>query len=830
MLLAASSAPAVTSVGPVNGATGVAISSNVIADFSQVMNSTTITTSTFTLKTSTGAAVAGTVLVPQIGTSASFTPTANLAYSTKYTATLTTGIKNQSGTPLAANYTWSFTTVAAPPAPAVTSTSPAKGATGVSITQVVSATFNVPMNAATINSGSFTLTAAGGATITGGVGYTATGSVATFLPSSSLKYSTTYTAKILAGVQSVAGTSMASAYSWTFTTAAPPPAPTVTSTSPAKSATGVPTSQVVTATFSTAMNPATISASTFTLTAPGGAAVAGAVSCNSTCSVASFTPSANLLNGTMYTATVTSGAQNAAGTAMASNYTWTFTTVPPPAPTVVSTSPLKGAGTASISQGITATFSQPMNASTFTSSTFYMVISTGAAVKGTLSLSSDGFTETFSPSANLSYNSSYTVTITTGVKSAAGVAMAAKYTWSFNTGPAPLNPAVIDFGSSLQTIRGFGGSSAWISNFTSSKADTLFGNANNQQMGLSLLRVRIDPGGSSNWGQELNNAQLAIARGASVFATPWSPPASMKTGSAGAPYNGNGSNPLNGGSLETQHYADYANYLESFVTYMAKGGVNLYGISMQNEPEENVDYESCIWTPSQMDTWVAQDSSVLTTKLIMPESATFNPAFADVALNDANAVGKIAIIGGHQYGGPPAAFPLAQNLGKDLWMTEHYIQTSGIQGALALAQEIHESLTVGNYNAYVYWWIEDTAAEGYPWGLMDANANITQFGYAMAQFSKFVRPGYMRSTATNNPNPLVFVSAYKGNGHFVIVALNMGTTAVNQPFTVENQSLTTLMPFQTSASENLKQLSPISVSSGTFTYLLPAQSITTLVQ
>ena len=65
---------------------------------------------------------------------------------------------------------------------------------------------------------------------------------------------------------------------------------------------------------------------------------------------------------------------------------------------------------------------------------------------------------------------------------------------------------------------------------------------------------------------------------------------------------------------------------------------------MQNEPEENVTYESCVWTPQQMDTWVAGNASTITsdpysTKLIMPESDNFNPVDAATALNDTNAQG-----------------------------------------------------------------------------------------------------------------------------------------------------------------------------------------------
>src|SRR5206468_3294091 len=120
-------------------------------------------------------------------------------------------------------------------------------------------------------------------------------------------------------------------------------------------------------------------------------------------------------------------------------------------------------------------------------------------------------------------------------------------------------------------------------------------------------------------------------------------------------------------------------------------------------------YESCLWTAAQMDAWVANYSSVLTTKLIMPESLGFISSMSDAALDDPNAVSKIAIVGGHLYGHQPYNYTKASTLGKDLWMTEHTVDlathgasTQTMADALAAAVEVHNSMTVGQYNAYVY--------------------------------------------------------------------------------------------------------------------------------
>lgn len=110
--------------------------------------------------------------------------------------------------------------------------------------------------------------------------------------------------------------------------AVPGGAPTITATSPVHAAAGVARNPSVTATFSEAMNAATLNATTFTLRA-GAVAVAGVVSYSGT--TATFNPNAALAPNTLYTAVISTGAMDAAGTALAAARTWTFTTVATPA-------------------------------------------------------------------------------------------------------------------------------------------------------------------------------------------------------------------------------------------------------------------------------------------------------------------------------------------------------------------------------------------------------------------------------------------------------------------------------------------------------------------
>jgi hypothetical protein len=428
-----SSPPAVISTIPANGAPNVPIAQVLSATFSESMSPASISASTFTVTGTGGAAVAGTVTYS--GVTATFTPAASLAYGTVYTATITTGATNSAGTPLPANYVWSFTTITPPPL--VVSTVPANGATGVSLTQVLGATFNEAMNCTTLTTTTFTVTGPGAIAVAGTVG--CAGSGATFAPTASLLVNTVYTATITTGASDLAGTALAGNYVWTFRTVPVTSAPTVISTVPVNLATGVPTNQALSATFSVAMNAATINATTFTVSGPGGVAVTGVVAYIPAGTTATFIPAASLAPSTLYTATITTGATDLEGTALAANYVWTFTTaasstgVPP---TVISTIPSDTAKNVPLNQIVSATFSKEMNPATINSTTFSLTGPGATAVPGLVAYAAVGDTLTFTPTSNLAPNTLYTATITTGAQDLAGTGLASNYMWTFTTGAA----------------------------------------------------------------------------------------------------------------------------------------------------------------------------------------------------------------------------------------------------------------------------------------------------------------------------------------------------------------------------------------------------------
>ncbi len=387
-----------------------------------------------------------------------------------------------------------------------------------------------------------------------------------------------------------------------------------------------------------------------------------------------------------------------------------------------------------------------------------------------------------------------------------------------NTGNASDGDANIDLDTEHQNISGYGGINVpgWIDDLTAEQADTAFGNGSGQ-IGMSLLRVRI-PYDAAEFELEVPTAVRAVSHGAKVFATPWTPPASMKS-----------NNDIVGGSLEPASYADYANHLLSFRDFMEENGVELEAISVQNEPDIDVDYESCDWNGSQFVSFLtAHGSKFGNTKVIVAESFNFNRSMTDQILNNGAAEAQVDIIGGHIYGGGLSDYPLARNKGKEIWMTEHYTDSSANSanswpGSLSVGKEIHDVMAA-NMSAYVWWYIRRS------YGLLTEDGKVSKRGYLMAQYSKFVRPGFRRIGATKPSASQVYVTAYKDDaGKVVVVAVNMSGSAQNIDIDVYNGCVASFAKYTTSGSKNVANDGTVTVTDNKASVSLDAQSVTTFV-
>jgi glucuronoarabinoxylan endo-1,4-beta-xylanase len=369
--------------------------------------------------------------------------------------------------------------------------------------------------------------------------------------------------------------------------------------------------------------------------------------------------------------------------------------------------------------------------------------------------------------------------------------------------------ACIDFTDLSQEIDGFGASSAGHGMLATAELDAAFKNDTTKQLGLSILRVEIDVGGESAWGNERSNATNAKARGAKfVLATPWSPPASMKT-----------NNNTVAGELNPGSYADYATYLKSYATYM---GSNVDIISVQNEPNIKVEYVSCSWNSTQMFNFVKNNVQNVGVPIMIPETSYPDTGYSDPVLNDATAVTHISYIGMHLYGGQIKPYTLATQKQKHVWMTEHFFDPEDIANMMNSAREIMECLNA-QMNGYVWWYLRTPNCN-----LITSSGGITNKGYVMGQFSKFVRPGAFRVNTTYQIQNNVNVQAFAGDKNAIIV-LNRGTSSVTQSFTIVSGSFANVKRYTTSNSKKLADDGAVTLTNSSFTATLDPQSVTTFV-
>ncbi|MBV5284422.1 MAG: DUF3494 domain-containing protein [Paludibacter sp.] len=213
--------------------------------------------------------------------------------------------------------------------------------------------------------------------------------------------------------------------------------PTVISTNPGNTVTDVAPNQSITATFSTAMDAATLTSLTFTVSGPGSTPVAGVVTY--TGKIATFNPTSDLNTTVLYTATITIGAKNVAGTALSANHVWTFTTGvtnDTTRPDVNATNPDNNVTGVAINQSIAAIFSEAVDPATVNTTTFSLT--DGITPVGGV-VSYIGTTAVFNPTNNLSADTNYTATITTAVQDLSGNAMLANKVWIFKTGSTIAN-------------------------------------------------------------------------------------------------------------------------------------------------------------------------------------------------------------------------------------------------------------------------------------------------------------------------------------------------------------------------------------------------------
>jgi len=377
-------------------------------------------------------------------------------------------------------------------------------------------------------------------------------------------------------------------------------------------------------------------------------------------------------------------------------------------------------------------------------------------------------------------------------------------------------------------------------------------------IGLTIVRNeiyawKIQPTPDTwDWTQDNDQVWLmrqAKARGATNFwSAVWSPPLWMKSNGI----------LTNGGSLLVQYSPTYADFLTRYVReYKTRFDLDITAVSISNEPEVKQSYQSTSWTGEEMRDFIrdhlgpAFRRAGLPTQLIVPETSVWGdlPKWGDVILADPEARSFVSIVATHQYDQsytgsepqfPPAtpepAYPAAKLHGKEFWQTEvSFIggkPDPGIGWGLGTALLIHNAMIGGEVNAWIWWVFLNDWKDNE--GLTDLAGNsfiVNKRLWALGNYSRFVRPGWVMIGATSNPKTNVFVSAFKdpSGRKFAVVAINNTDAAVTLQTHFDGFSCASLTPWVTDSTRDLAKLAPIHADSSGCSLTLRAKSVTTFV-
>jgi glucuronoarabinoxylan endo-1,4-beta-xylanase len=174
--------------------------------------------------------------------------------------------------------------------------------------------------------------------------------------------------------------------------------------------------------------------------------------------------------------------------------------------------------------------------------------------------------------------------------------------------------------------------------------------------------------------------------------------------------------------------------------------------------------------------------------------------------------------------------------GKELWETE--ISDPGdvdgppMDSGLRVARMMHDHLTIASVSAWHYWWIVPRL-DGPPStsAILDQEFQLTRRAYVMGQYSKFVRPGFVRVDSTDTTKTGTYASAYLDptSRRFALVVVNERRSVVEQEIEFEGGSVTEVVPWSTSEEATLEEGRSVDADGDSLTIELEPRSVTTLI-
>ncbi|MFZ2283442.1 MAG: glycoside hydrolase family 30 beta sandwich domain-containing protein [Lutibacter sp.] len=315
--------------------------------------------------------------------------------------------------------------------------------------------------------------------------------------------------------------------------------------------------------------------------------------------------------------------------------------------------------------------------------------------------------------------------------------------------------------------------------------------------------------------------KLAIAAAGgklTMYASPWSPPAFMKTTN----------NMLKGGKLKPEFYQPWANYYAKFIKAYEKEGIPIWGLTVQNEPMATQTWESCIYTAEEERDFLKKylgptlEKEGLGDKKIIVWDHNRDLMFqrANVILSDPEAAKYVWGIGFHWYEDWKDGIPMYNNVkavneaypDKNLIFTEgcneKYDLTRIVSEDPKLAERYGKSMINDFNNGTVAWtdWnilLDETGGPNHVGNLCFSPVHgdtktdkltFTNSYYYIGHFSKFIRPGAKRISSVSSANNLMTTAFLNEDGSIVIVVLNQGDKEISFSITMNLKTAALISP------------------------------------
>ncbi|MGI4832774.1 MAG: glycoside hydrolase family 30 protein [Janthinobacterium lividum] len=313
----------------------------------------------------------------------------------------------------------------------------------------------------------------------------------------------------------------------------------------------------------------------------------------------------------------------------------------------------------------------------------------------------------------------------------------------------------------------------------------------------------------------IKQATAAAGGQLTLFATPWTPPAWMKTNN----------DLLHGGHLKPEYAQPYANYFVKFVQTYEKMGIPIWGLSVQNEEMATQKWESCVYTADEERAFIKvlgptlQKAGLGDKKLIAwDHNRDLVLQRASAVLDDPESAKYLWGIAYHWYETWTGSGMLFDNVRRvhELYPNTNLIFTEGCGenfklanvGDWALGERYGYSL-INDFNAGTTGWtdwnilLDETGGPNHTGNFCYAPVHAdtktgqltyTNSYYYIGHFSKFVRPGAKRVAVTTNRDWLQATAFQNTDGKVAVVIMNRGDKPQNFQLWIKGQAATTTSP------------------------------------